>query len=570
VQAKADEAVAFLSQDNWHVGVWEIRDVMHTLDLTIRPDGHYIAREQAEYARGIVRGRYAIEDRRIQAFPYVGQDIYMHSNPDYGKYEWKRELDYYDGELQLIDLEAFSQSVTLARKRPDSEAVVAQKTAEAHAQRARPDWYVGVWEVNDPVGWMGFTLRPDGGYIGQAGAAGVASEVERGRYLVNDEKLTLAPYGGLRQGRRAFELDLYDGDLFLVGDASRLVVARKVDGSESTVIAQTRDPAAAKGERGSILGLWTANMPGHYEELVFRPDGEFRLKRCSNNTVSHDYGLYSADMAARTAVYDSRFVPVETLGMDFYGDTLTLFGGLGAPRSYTVNLGQVDAAIAASLVADAEEAAVDAQWLARVPLGPRDPGWVQVPTATIPADPNPAHVFDSATVFTNFQFYRRLIPGFVYFNEWGTIRSVPVVNTREFSFFPGGRALVRFTNYRAGIGYPNTVADVSDSWGAYRIEPKPGQNDILHRFADNVLFIESDSGELTEMTLEDGRRNLFLEKDYQLLSEWASEQQTIPCEPPPGPDPSLMNTGLSLSSTLPLDEVPRAEPLPPASVPLQR
>lgn len=44
VQAKADEAAVFLSQDNWHVGVWEIRDVMHTMDLTIRPDGHYIAR----------------------------------------------------------------------------------------------------------------------------------------------------------------------------------------------------------------------------------------------------------------------------------------------------------------------------------------------------------------------------------------------------------------------------------------------------------------------------------------------------------------------------------------------
>jgi hypothetical protein len=276
--------------------------------------------------------------------------------------------------------------------------------------------------------------------------------------------------------------------------------------------------------------------------------------------VSHDYGLYSADSGARSAVYDSRFVAVETLGMDFYGHTLTMFGGLGAPRTYTVNLGQVDAAIEASLVGDADEAAVDAQWLARVPVGPRDPGWVQVPTGTIPGDPNPAHVFDGATVFTNFQFYRRLIYGFVYFHQLGTIRSVPVVNTREFYFFPSGRTLVRCTNYRAGMLYPNTIADVSDSWGAYRIEPKPTQKDILHSFADNVLFIESDIGELTEMTLEDGRRNLFLENDYQPLSEWVSEQKTIPCEPPPGADPSLMNTGLSLSSTLPPGEVPTADP----------
>jgi hypothetical protein len=376
---------------------------------------------------------------------------------------------------------------------------------------------------------------------------------------MTDAKLTLAPYSGLRQGARGFELDLYDGDLYLVGDSRRLVVARKIGGSESTVIERTRDPEAMKGERGSILGLWSANMPGQYVELVFRPDGEFRLKRCASNAVSHDYGLYSADVAARSAVYDSRFVVVEWLGMDFYGDTLTLFGGLGAPRTFKVNLGQVDAAIEASRVADAEEAAVDAQWLARVPLGPRDPDWVHVPTGTIPDDPNPAHVFDGASVFAQFQFYRRLIPGFVYFYEWGTVRSVPVVNTREFYFFPNGRTLVRFTNYRAGMWYPNTVADVSDSWGAYRIEPKPTQDDILHRFADNVLFIETDIGELTELTLEDGRRNLFLAKDYQLLSEWAAEQQTIPCELLPGADGSLMNTGLSLSSTIPPDEVPAAE-----------
>jgi hypothetical protein len=73
-----------------------------------------------------------------------------------------------------------------------------------------------------------------------------------------------------------------------------------------------------------------------------------------------------------------------------------------------------------------------------------------------------------------------------------------------------------------------------------------------------VLFIETDIGELTEMTLEDGRRQLFLAKDYQLLSEWAAEQKTLPCELPPDADPSLMNTGLSLSSTLPPDEVPAA------------
>ena len=60
VRAKADEAEAFLSRENWQVGVWEIRDAVQTVDLTIRPDGHYIAKDDTEFFRGIVRGRYTL------------------------------------------------------------------------------------------------------------------------------------------------------------------------------------------------------------------------------------------------------------------------------------------------------------------------------------------------------------------------------------------------------------------------------------------------------------------------------------------------------------------------------
>jgi hypothetical protein len=70
-----------------------------------------------------------------------------------------------------------------------------------------------------------------------------------------------------------------------------------------------------------------------------------------------------------------------------------------------------------------------------------------------------------------------------------------------------------------------------------------------------VLVIESDLGERTEMTLEDGRRHLFGDKDAQLLSEWAAEQKTIPCQPPANADTSLINTGISLSSAIKPDEI---------------
>ena len=82
-----------------------------------------------------------------------------------------------------------------------------------------------------------------------------------------------------------------------------------------------------------------------------------------------------------------------------------------------------------------------------------------------------------------------------------------------------------------------------------------GARDILHFYADNALFIETDLGEQTEMTLEDGRRNLFWNKDFQILSEWAAERKPIPCQPPANPDASLMNTGVSLSTNIKPDDI---------------
>jgi hypothetical protein len=481
--------------------------------------------------------------------------LYSRDNGDFGKVERVFDLDYYDGELLIINPNAISQAVTIAHKRSGSDVVVLDKTRQAQLEQARAGWFVGIWEVNDPAGWMEFTYRPDNRYIAKSGTGGIPSQVERGRYLVSSEKLTLAPYAGIGQSR-AFELDFYDGDLFLVGDLSRLVVARKMPSSDLTVIEKTHNPESLKGERGSILGLWTANLPGEYDELVFRPDGQFRLNRCVNNALSQDYGFYSANVAARSLVYDSRFVPVQNQGLDFYGNTLTIFGGsFGSPGTYTVNLGSVDAAVAASQAADSAKAQVDAQWFTRVPIGPRDPNAVQVPTGDLPTDPNPMHLFSSPTILTSYQLYRRLIPGWVYFNVNGTIKSVAVVNTREWHFFPTGRVLVRFKNYFAGAVYPSTVLDVSTSWGAYRVEAKPTETDILHFYADNAVSIETDSGEQSELTLEDGRRNLFWNKDYMILSEWAAEQKPVPCQGANNPDPSLMNTGISLSTGIAPDVI---------------
>jgi hypothetical protein len=76
---------------------------------------------------------------------------------------------------------------------------------------------------------------------------------------------------------------------------------------------------------------------------------------------------------------------------------------------------------------------------------------------------------------------------------------------------------------------------------------------VLHRYADNVVFVETDLGEQIEMTLENGRRHLFWGKDFQVLSEWAAEQRPIACEGPAVVNPSLMNTGISLATAIGAD-----------------
>jgi hypothetical protein len=554
VAAKAADAQAFLSKPHWQAGVWQIQDENNTIDLLLRSDGVFAATNATKTVHRVFRGRYTLDGDVIHLVPFAGQERWT-IDANFGAAERTYTLDYYDAELKIIDLTvSFTQSVRLGRQSPGSYAAVLELVRQAQAERDRSDWYIGIWEANDPAAWMEFTFRPDHRYIAKSGAAGVARQVERGQYVVAPGKITLAPYAG-NGPARGFELDLYDGDLSLIGDAERLVKVRKIPGSDTGVIAKTRDPAALKGERGSILGLWTANRPGENVELVFRPDGEFRLKACTpastNNIAKYDYGLYSVDMAARTLVYDSRFGEVHTRQLDFYGDTMTLYGGLtnSTPVTYTVNLGSADTAIAASIAADAAEAQLDAQWLVRVPIGPVNPNPSSV--VGVPADPNPGQVLQEPTVFTEYQYYRRLIPRPFY----GTA----VVDTQQWHFFPNGRVLVRFTTWT--LEWDMAVERVMDAWGAYAIGPKPGSADILHLYADNDVALILDVGDLEKLTLEDGRRSLFWGKEYYPNMAWVIEQKPLLCQMPGNSDASLLNTGLSLSTGIAPDPIGGQHPL---------
>lgn len=68
-----------------------------------RPDGYYIAKESTPYLDGLVRGQYVLQERHVQLKPFVGQGLYARSNGEFGLVERTRALDYYDGELHLLN-----------------------------------------------------------------------------------------------------------------------------------------------------------------------------------------------------------------------------------------------------------------------------------------------------------------------------------------------------------------------------------------------------------------------------------------------------------------------------------
>jgi hypothetical protein len=269
VATKAAEAQTFLSDPIWQTGVWQIQKDDNKIDLLLRPDGFYAVTNTTPSVHRTLWGRYTLAGAEIDLIPFVGQERHALDEATFGMEEQPFTLDYYDGELQLIDHKpGILQSVTLAYPSPGSRAPVVELVRQAQAERARDGWYLGIWETNSPAAWTEFTFRPDDRYIAKSGAGGVPSEVERGDYVVAPEKVTLAPFAG-NGPARGFDLDLYDGNLFLIGDSKRLVIVRKTAGSETGVIAKAHDPAALKGERGSILGLWTANRPGNTPNWSF-------------------------------------------------------------------------------------------------------------------------------------------------------------------------------------------------------------------------------------------------------------------------------------------------------------
>ncbi|MHC1766338.1 MAG: hypothetical protein AB9869_18905 [Verrucomicrobiia bacterium] len=130
-------------------------------------------------------------------------------------------------------------------------------------------------------------------------------------------------------------------------------------------------------------------------------------------------------------------------------------------------------------------------------------------------------------------------------------------DSQQWHFFPNGRLLLRFTIWE--VSGDDYVSNATQFWGAYTIGLKPTQIDILHFYADNDVTVKLDVGDLVQLTVEDGRRNLFWKKVCFPNASWAMEKNED-CQRPGNPDATLINTGVSLSTSIAPD--PTGPPAP--------
>ena len=157
---------------------------------------------------------------------------------------------------------------------------------------------------------------------------------------------------------------------------------------------------------------------------------------------------------------------------------------------------------------DAYQAIENAQWTARVPIGPLEEGeiWSPWPHPYLGGeviDPNPSDVFEGATVFEETTAYTWFATG------WGCTEG-SYCSSFLYTFFPNGRVGMFSNIYTSDGGYPwaNIFEDKTYAWFPYQIE-------------DGRVLVGD--GDVLNWALVAGRRRL--EADYMCFEnvEWISE-----------------------------------------------
>lgn len=262
-----------------------------------------------------------------------------------------------------------------------------------------------------------------------------------------------------------------------------------------------------------LVGRWHQQDDFSTRVITFLPDGRYGETLTIGDADVSESGVYSAD--GSTVVFMPIGAEASTWSMSVEGETLVLVDSSGATTiEYTLEPGSPEAVIGEAAAQDAQEAQLDAQWRARLPVARMTQQPVHIPVGEVPADPNVSNVFLDATVFVSANLYVDISMVDITLDN-GTTQAVQ--NTTNWHFLPTGRVFTIFTNWSPGRIYDssNPQPDVATHWGAYT---------VVEGVPADRLLVQSDAGEQIEMQLTHGRRNLIWGNSVYGQVDWENEQ----------------------------------------------
>jgi hypothetical protein len=262
-----------------------------------------------------------------------------------------------------------------------------------------------------------------------------------------------------------------------------------------------------------LVGRWT-----HSDEFVtsvtsFLPDGRYVDVTTVGDTTLNESGTYAVDGTTLTLIAFGE--GTETYELALYDGAFTLLGGAySTPTQFDLEPGSPESIVAEAQEVDANEAQLDADWRARLPVAPMGQQPPHVALGEVPEDPNVTNIFGSPTIFVSPELYLEISLAEVTYDDGST---GSVQNSTKWYFEPTGRLYTIFTNWPLGRIYSKAYPqpDVNTYWSRYTI--------VEGSDTDRVL-VETDAGEQIDMYLAHGRRNLVWGNDVYGQVDWENEQ----------------------------------------------
>lgn len=240
-----------------------------------------------------------------------------------------------------------------------------------------------------------------------------------------------------------------------------------------------------------VVGHWGMEVDGARLQLLLADGGTYQLNLEAGGSQDGSQGTYSVSGNRLILVPEGEPEIIYTYQLD--GQSLRLAGGdLDEPMT----LLRMGSAPTATSQAPAAPSGTKS-------FAPIKPGATVTIGTNLPADTASSRVFAGAQGFTAMSSYFTFAPVDVTYENGSSGREN---NTKEFWFFPNGRAFGRLVT----VQRPQNV--VGQTWGRYKVA------------AGGEIFMEGDSGETFDFRLINGERQLQWGENILDDPIWAASQ----------------------------------------------